>query len=298
MNLKSITTPSLNDTSAIDLDVASRLGPVISQHISALESLAKLIDKSDEIQTAINALKATFENSSVALQSNVLETDKIAEGVVYRFDPEKPMDNSEILILGGAGRYTMAGLRNKAAREAAMLADDLTGNYVNYRGAAHSVKQVANTINTMVAALDELNEIKRKGGARSKNIEVTETDISTGVSKLEDKMLALYISNPTITNEQMSIEIEKFCTENSLPMIKVLKEFEIKHRTPILEWAKTADLDKKINEACIIEMYETLKIGLGDKSWVSIAKRLKAQGMPQSLAEQLIDRAIIKVSKK
>lgn len=297
MNLKSISTPPLKDLSAIDLDVSSRLGPVISQHITALESLAKLISNTDEIQTAIDALKATFENSSIALQSNVLETDKIAEGVVYKFDPEKPMDNSEILILGGAGRYTMSALRNKAAREATMLANDLSGDHVNYRGAAHNVKQVANTINTMVAALDELNEIKRKGGVKGKNIEINEADISVGVSKLEDKMLSLYISNPDITNDRMSIEIEKFCTEQNLPMLRILKDFEIKHRTPILEWAKNVDLDKKITESCIIEMYETLKVGLGEKSWVSIAKRLKAQGMPQSLAEQLIDRAIIKVSK-
>lgn len=158
MKLDVIQQPAImNEPATIDLDVASRLGPVISQHISALSTLCKLLPDNVAIQSILEELKSCVANS-VDIKNNVLETDKVSESVVYRLDKDNPMDDSEILILGGAGRYTMKALRNKAAREATMLAEDLTGNHVNYRGAAHSVKQVANTINTMVAALDELEK--------------------------------------------------------------------------------------------------------------------------------------------
>lgn len=94
-----------------------------------------------------------------------------SDNVIYRLDREDPMNASEVLILGGAGRYSMAGLRDKARKEAQALAADLEGNHGGaFRGAAHNIKQLTNTLNTIVAAYNELKRIRSKGGRGSRGI--------------------------------------------------------------------------------------------------------------------------------
>jgi len=110
--------------------------------------------------------------SKAQLQKSVAQedvTDKTK--VIYRVDKEAPMDNTEVLVIGGAGRYSLAGLRNKARREAEALAKDLEVEHGGaFRRAAQTVKQFSNTLNTVVAAYDELNDIRKGGGSRSKGI--------------------------------------------------------------------------------------------------------------------------------
>ena len=110
--------------------------------------------------------------SKAQLQKSVAQedvTDKTK--VIYRVDKEAPMDNTEVLVIGGAGRYSLAGLRNKARREAEALAKDLEVEHGGaFRRAAQNVKQFSNTLNTVVAAYDELNDIRKGGGSRSKGI--------------------------------------------------------------------------------------------------------------------------------
>lgn len=94
-----------------------------------------------------------------------------SDNVIYRLDREDPMNASEVLVLGGAGRYSMAGLRDKARREARALAADLEGNHGGaFRGAAHNIKQLTNTLNTIVAAYNELKRIRSRGGRGSRGI--------------------------------------------------------------------------------------------------------------------------------
>jgi len=106
--------------------------------------------------------------------------DQIAEAlhdnnVVYKLDPVDPMNASEILVLGGAGRYEFATLRKKAQREAAQLAQDLAGDSAqSFRNAAHNIKQLENTLNTIVQAYDQLNRIRSGGGRRSRGLQPTE----------------------------------------------------------------------------------------------------------------------------
>jgi hypothetical protein len=52
------------------------------------------------------------------------------------------------------------------------------------------------------------------------------------------------------------------------------------------------ELDSRISDLYIFEMYETMKVGLGEKAWVAISKRLKAEGHSPVLIEKLINRAI------
>jgi hypothetical protein len=91
--------------------------------------------------------------------------------VIYRLDRDKPMSDTEVLVLGGAGRYTLDGLRQKARREAQALAQDLEVEHGGaFRRSAENVKQLANSLNTIVAAYNELKRIRRKGGRGSRGI--------------------------------------------------------------------------------------------------------------------------------
>jgi len=57
------------------------------------------------------------------------------------------------------------------------------------------------------------------------------------------------------------------------------------------------DIDQLIKDADVVEMYETMRVGLGDKSWVAITKRLRSQGYPADLVESMIDRAVVMTKK-
>lgn len=57
--------------------------------------------------------------------------------------------------------------------------------------------------------------------------------------------------------------------------------------------AVSSALDGMITDNSVLEMYETLYPGLGDRAWVAIAKRLRAQGHPAKLVESLLNRAVI-----
>lgn len=55
-----------------------------------------------------------------------------------------------------------------------------------------------------------------------------------------------------------------------------------------------SDIDRMIDDNHVMAMYETMKPGLGEKAWVAISKRLKAQGTDPILVDRMIDRAITK----
>ena len=113
----------------------------------------------------------TNTKSTVAAPKMTEAPELFSDNVIYRLDPENPMDDSEILVIGGAGRYSLKGLRAKARKEAAQLAQDLqTEHGQTFRSGAHNVKQLANTLNTLVAAYDQLNKIRSKGGTKARGI--------------------------------------------------------------------------------------------------------------------------------
>ena len=102
--------------------------------------------------------------------ADVNESD-MGEGVIYQLDKENPMSGTEVLVIGGAGRYSLDGLRAKARKEVAELAKDLEIEHGGaFRRSAQNIKQLQNTLNTIVAAYDELNQIRKLGGMRSKGI--------------------------------------------------------------------------------------------------------------------------------
>lgn len=94
---------------------------------------------------------------------------KVTEGVIIGpSESGDPMD-PQVAVLGGAGSYSLKGLYNKAQRESAQLTKDI--GLGNFRSSAYNVKQLENTLNTIVAAHNELEAIRKGGGAKSRGIE-------------------------------------------------------------------------------------------------------------------------------
>jgi hypothetical protein len=99
------------------------------------------------------------------------------DNVIYRLDRENPMSDTEVAVLGGAGRYSLKALRDKARREAAQLAQDLSVEHGGaFRRSADNIKQLTNTINTIVAAYNELARLRSKGGRGSRGITDEDTN--------------------------------------------------------------------------------------------------------------------------
>jgi hypothetical protein len=97
--------------------------------------------------------------------------------VIYRLDRDNPMSDTEVAVLGGAGRYSLKALRDKARKEAAALAQDLSIEHGGaFRRSAENIKQLTNTINTIVAAYNELARLRRKGGRGSRGITDEDTN--------------------------------------------------------------------------------------------------------------------------
>lgn len=78
--------------------------------------------------------------------------DLVGEGVIVSHDATDPI----IAILGGAGTLPLSTLKKKAKREAKQLAEDVAND--EFKNSAYNIKQLANTLNTLVAALDEMEK--------------------------------------------------------------------------------------------------------------------------------------------
>ena len=236
MKLISLRNPAIDDqTSRVDLDVQSKIGPAITGYINALSTLCRLLPNGQELQSKLNDLLSTF-SAHVAMDNKMLERSTVGEGegVIYKLDNDHPMDDSEVLILGGAGRYTMKRLRVKIAREAQQLAEIVSRQDCGkneYESAASMGQQTINSINTMLAALDEITQKQ---------------------------------ANNTVATEDT-----------------------VTQPSPITV------LDQQIADAYIMEMFDTMRPGLGDRAWVAISKRLKSQGFDTQLVEDMINRAVL-----
>lgn len=287
----------------VDMDAITNLGPEIARHLNALIDLCDSIPNSANLKDQVTELKSLF-STYVPMNDNMLEKTSVAEGVVYRLDSEDPMNKSEILILGGAGRYTMAGLRTKAARESAQLADDLSTKHADYHGAAHAVKQVANTINTMVAALNELEKMKITDSHVME--QQLQQQAQASVGKLESRLKQAAKGGNKLSYGAIDEIMQKVCKEDDVAPNDLHNMFVASHAgwTPD-QWVKNSPdvidssihestiLDQIIRDSYVLEMYETMRVGLGDKAWVAITKRLIAEGYDSQMVENIVNRAII-----
>jgi hypothetical protein len=122
-----------------------------------------------------------------------IKEDTVDEDVIYRLDKENPMNDTEVLVIGGAGRYSLDGLRNKARKEVEQLAKDLAIDHGGaFRRSAQNVRQLQNTLNTIVAAYDELNQLRKLGGMRSKGIKDEDATVMREGVELMEKWTQKY----------------------------------------------------------------------------------------------------------
>lgn len=137
------------------------------------------------------------------------------QNVIYRLDREKPMSDTEVLVLGGAGRYTLDGLRRKARREADELAQDLKIEHGgSFRRAAENIKQLTNTLNTIVAAYNELRRIRKKGGRGSRGITDEEANF---IRECSDQMALLDHYTQTVKRAQRIAEgVQRYLKEDKM----------------------------------------------------------------------------------
>lgn len=220
------------DPTSMDLDVSTRLGPTISQHLMALEALCKLLPNCSELQEKLNEIKSLF-SSSVPLQSNVLEASSRREDypVVYEYDPEKPIEQQRLAVIGGAGSYTLESLDSKVRAETAELSkrvDEIRGveDYSDRENSYRHAQYLASILENHLLTL------------------------AVGIKQLDQKSKA----------DKMS---------------------------------ETSAVDRGIELDHVVAMYEMMKPGMGDRAWVAITKRLRAEGHDPAIVEMMINQAII-----
>jgi hypothetical protein len=137
------------------------------------------------------------------------------QNVIYRLDKDKPMTDTEVLVLGGAGRYTLGGLRDKARREADAMAADLKVEHGgSFRRASENIKQLTNTLNTIVAAYNELKRIRTKGGRGSRGITDEESNF---MRECTQRMTTLELYTHRVRQAQRIVEgIHHYLTEDKM----------------------------------------------------------------------------------
>jgi hypothetical protein len=169
---------SRRDVAAAGLDVSARYDVIPMDSNGSELRKFKLVKHSDIVDGNDRLIRPT---PSITIQlsgrglgeAHVLNHDN----VIYRLDRENPMSDTEVAVLGGAGRYSLKALRDKARREAAALAQDLSIEHGGaFRRSAENIKQLTNTINTIVAAYNELARLRRKGGRGSRGITDEDTN--------------------------------------------------------------------------------------------------------------------------
>jgi hypothetical protein len=110
-----------------------------------------------EARQEMERLKKKFPNKHFELKKEVRGgiggNEKIKEGVIIGHDKDDP----QVAVLGGAGSYKLSNLKKKALGESKQLAADIANG--EYKNSAYNVKQLANTLNTIVAAEDEMEKL-------------------------------------------------------------------------------------------------------------------------------------------
>ena len=114
-----------------------------------------------EARQEMELLKKKFPNKHFELKREVRGevggNQKVSEGVIISTTDNNDPRNPQVAVLGGAGSYSFENLKKKALGEAKQLAADIANG--EYKNSAYNVKQLANTLNTIVAAEEEMEKL-------------------------------------------------------------------------------------------------------------------------------------------
>ena len=104
--------------------------------------------------------------------SETVRENKLPVGlrVVVEFDPDQPMDKTRVKILNLDATTTLEGLRLRIKRLFKDLSADLASESPDYSFAVSNAQKLSNSLETMQAALQDLQVIRQRGGKRVANI--------------------------------------------------------------------------------------------------------------------------------
>ena len=113
----------------------------------------KFPNKNVEVRHEMHEAANPAQQAAIAINMKKRGEKPKNEGVIIGHDKDDP----EVAILGGAGTYKLSNVKKKAQMEANELAKDIMDG--KYKNSAYNVKQLANTLNTIVAAEDEMEKL-------------------------------------------------------------------------------------------------------------------------------------------
>lgn len=314
MKLTTISSPTnlSNTPSGVDLDVASNVAPSIGKHIASLETLIALLPNSDEICEKLGELKNLL--ASILQSSSPVIEDKDLAPTILDYDANKSIAQQRAHI-HGVGTSSVGFLPTKIIREAGFVDDEIKEiddletkgaskqDLLNkYKVLAHRSEQMARSATTLRNGIRELM-VKKQLGNIFPNTKIDEQVIHVSVQKLEDRLREMVKTGASLSYDSIDNAMQQICKEDGCSPGDLHDLFKSSHEgmTPD-EWAKTikeqhiestASIDKHIADSHVMEMFETMRIGLGDKAWVAISKRLRSEGYDPELVNRMIDRAIV-----
>lgn len=119
--------------------------------------------------------------------------------------------------------------------------------------------------------------------------------LRSSIRKLRDRLRTLSEDASADIND-LGWEIAEVCHEDGCDQHDLLEAFAEEHgRMGPVDYARSLRMvnpASAVKDLHIIEMFETMRTGLGDKAWVAIAKRLKAEGHDPALVEAAVNHAI------
>lgn len=119
------------------------------------------VDSAKELQTkgSVNKAKKEIEKAKRHKELQAQRSARLSsvnESVIIGPDEDGDWTNPQVQILGGGGSYTLDRLYNKAKGEAAEIKELIDAG--EHKKAAFYLKQFKNTLDTIVAAKDELSK--------------------------------------------------------------------------------------------------------------------------------------------
>jgi hypothetical protein len=110
-------------------------------------------DESSIMKGIVDEAGSAAQQAAIAISKKERGEKPKNEGVIIGHDKDDP----QVAVLGGAGSYKLSNLKKKALGEAKQLAADIASG--EYKNSAYNVKQLANTLNTIVAAEEEMEKL-------------------------------------------------------------------------------------------------------------------------------------------
>lgn len=308
----------------MNIDVSQDMGPTINRTIESLERMMAYLPDAINLLSKLAELKLMVREklpqSSSMIEANGDE-DFAGPSVLYMYDPKKPLASQEARILGGAGRREIGGLPPKISRELTYVKDkiqeisgleqqgsdptDILQAYESLAGRTGMLLQMVNSVNTLKVAIQEVTERKQLKKIYPPGTDITEQHVEHhahgSVGDLEDALRIMVDSDSSLSYDAINRAMRDICDKDGCSPQDLHKLFRASHgdMTPDA-WAKSLKdgsvgegIDQMIKDEAVMEMYETMRVGLGDRAWVAITKRLRSQGHDANLVESMINRAII-----